>query len=91
MGDNRADSDDSRYRTSSPGGGTIPESAVVGRAFVIIWPTSRWAILPIPATFQQPALNAVALATSTPAITAVSFGTGILAWRRRRRNHSSRK
>src|SRR5580658_5918200 len=28
MGDNRADSDDSRYRTSAPGGGTIPESAV---------------------------------------------------------------
>ena len=27
--------------TSFPGGGTIPESAVVGRAFVIIWPLSR--------------------------------------------------
>jgi signal peptidase I len=30
---------------------------VVGRAFVIIWPPSRWRFLPIPATFEQPALN----------------------------------
>ena len=53
MGDNRADSDDSRYRIGDPGGGTIPESAVVGRAFVIIWPLSRISDLPIPNTFQQ--------------------------------------
>jgi signal peptidase I len=43
-----------------PGGGTIPVSAVIGRAFIIIWPPSRWRILPIPATFQQPALTAAA-------------------------------
>jgi signal peptidase I len=30
---------------------------VIGRAFIIIWPPSRWRILPIPATFEQPALN----------------------------------
>ena len=40
-----------------PGGGTVPESAVIGRAFIIIWPPSRWRILPIPATFETPALN----------------------------------
>jgi signal peptidase I len=57
MGDNRFYSDDSRDHMGDPGGGTIPESAVVGRAFVIIWPLSRWRILPIPATFEQPALN----------------------------------
>ncbi len=57
MGDNRFYSDDSRDHQGDPGGGTIPESAVVGRAFVIIWPPSRWRILPIPATFEQPALN----------------------------------
>jgi signal peptidase I len=33
---------------------------VVGRAFVIIWPPSRWRFLPIPATFEQPKLNAAA-------------------------------
>jgi signal peptidase I len=57
MGDNRYYSDDSRDHMGDPGGGTIPESAVVGRAFIIIWPPSRWRILPIPATFEQPALN----------------------------------
>jgi len=57
MGDNRFYSDDSRDHQGDPGGGTIPESAVIGRAFIIIWPPSRWRILPIPATFQQPALN----------------------------------
>jgi len=53
MGDNRGDSDDSRFRTNDPGGGTIPESAVVGRAFLIIWPLSRVSDLPIPNTFEQ--------------------------------------
>jgi signal peptidase I len=90
MGDNRADSDDSRYRTNAPGGGTIPESAVVGRAFVIIWPTSRWAILPIPSTFQQPALHAAAIATSAPAVAAGSFAAGLLVWRRRTRGARKR-
>jgi signal peptidase I len=58
MGDNRLVSDDSRLHQGDPGGGTIPESAVVGRAFIIIWPPSRWRILPIPATFEQPSLGA---------------------------------
>ena len=57
MGDNRFFSDDSRDHQGDPGGGTIPESAVIGRAFIIIWPPSRWRILPIPATFEQPTLN----------------------------------
>jgi signal peptidase I len=66
MGDNRYYSDDSRDHQDDPGGGTIPESAVIGRAFVIIWPPSRWRFLPIPATFQQPALNQSSAATSPP-------------------------
>jgi signal peptidase I len=37
MGDNRTNSNDSRY-----GLGFIPEDKVVGRAFVIIWPPSRF-------------------------------------------------
>jgi hypothetical protein len=41
-----------------PGGGSIPEDKVVGRAFTIVWPPSRWRILPIPATFKQPRLSA---------------------------------
>jgi signal peptidase I len=58
MGDHRAVSDDSRDHMGYPGGGTIPENMVVGRAFWIVWPPSRWRVLNIPATFEQPALNA---------------------------------
>ena len=47
---------------SDPGDGTIPENHVVGRAFVIVAPISRWRILPIPATFQQPKLTASGVA-----------------------------
>src|SRR5690242_18374776 len=60
MGDHRSVSWDSRGHMSDPGNGTIPENHVVGRAFVIVAPISRWRILPIPATFQQPRLAAAA-------------------------------
>jgi len=66
MGDHRLISDDSRGHQGQPGGGTIPESAVVGRAFVIIWPLSRWRILPIPDTFQQSRLNTAAAGRPAP-------------------------
>lgn len=88
MGDNRADSADSRYHTNDIGGGTIPESAVVGRAFVIIWPLSRVNDLPIPNTFEQPALSAAAKVGSAPPVTvaggAALAGAAVLTWRRRR-------
>jgi signal peptidase I len=58
MGDHRAISYDSRGHMGDPGGGTIPESGVLGRAFVIIWPPSQVGFLNIPATFEQPQLNA---------------------------------
>src|ERR1700744_3277570 len=42
MGDHRDVSYDSRgHRYGFPGGGSIPESAVVGRAFIKIWPVSQ--------------------------------------------------
>ena len=89
MGDNREDSDDSRFREQDPGGGTIPESAVVGRAFLVIWPLSRVSDLPIPNTFQQAGLSAAAaVATAPPATTAGGAalgGAALLVWRRRRR------
>ncbi len=53
MGDHRSVSDDSRLHRGDPGGGTIPENKVVGRAFVIAWPPSRWGFLRIPSTFAQ--------------------------------------
>ena len=72
MGDNRLVSDDSRDHQGDPGGGTVPESAVVGRAFVIIWPSSHWRFLPIPATFEQSSLSASPAAASPPASGAAS-------------------
>jgi signal peptidase I len=70
MGDHRLISDDSRDHPGDPGGGAVPENAVIGRAFVIIWPLSRWRFLPIPATFEQPKLNASAVASGTPPVAA---------------------
>ena len=82
MGDHRAVSYDSRGHIGDPGGGTIPVSGVLGRAFVIIWPPSRWGFLNIPATFEQPQLNAsnAAAGGSTAAlVSAMDNGTPIQA------------
>ena len=51
MGDHRSDSKDSRSYLGDPGGGMVPQSRVVGRAFAIVWPLSRATTLPIPQTF----------------------------------------
>ncbi len=81
-GDHRSVSYDSRGHTGDPGGGTIPQSGVLGRAFVIIWPPSRWGFLDIPATFEQPKLNASSAAAggSAPALeAAMDNGTPVQA------------
>lgn len=57
MGDNRADSADSRYHIHDKYGGMVPIGDVVGHAFVLIWPPSRAGGLGIPATFQQEGLT----------------------------------
>jgi len=80
MGDHRQISDDSRDHQTDPGGGTIPENAVVGRAFVIIWPPSRWRFLPIPDTFEQPKLNASAI-SGTQAAPGADDADGLLSAR----------
>jgi len=67
MGDHRSVSFDSRGHQQDPGNGTIPENRVVGRAFVIVAPVSRWKVLPIPATFQQPQLAQAAALAPAPA------------------------
>jgi signal peptidase I len=80
MGDNRSVSYDSRGHMGDPGGGTIPESGVLGRAFVIIWPPSRWGFLNIPATFEQPQLtasNAAAGGSTAALVAAMDNGTPI--------------
>ena len=42
MGDNRYNSKDSRYNREQPGNGFVPVDNVVGRAFVISWPSAHW-------------------------------------------------
>ena len=81
MGDHRLISDDSRDHLGDPGGGTVPENAVIGRAFVIIWPPSRWRFLPIPSTFEQPKLNASASGTPPAQDAAAQDTAGLLSAR----------
>ncbi|MGH3492778.1 MAG: signal peptidase I [Sciscionella sp.] len=42
MGDNRNNSDDSRYQNGGGLGGLVPVANVIGKARLIIWPISRW-------------------------------------------------
>jgi signal peptidase I len=51
MGDHRDQSADSRAHITDTDQGTIAVDDVVGKAFVIIWPVSRWDTLGTPATF----------------------------------------
>ncbi len=57
MGDNRAVSEDSRCHADLPTEGFVPEDAVIGRAFIIVWPFSRIGLLRVPDTFDQPGLK----------------------------------
>ncbi|WP_103501779.1 MULTISPECIES: signal peptidase I [Streptomyces] len=41
LGDHRSDSSDSRDHLGSPGGGTVAEGRVIGRAEAVVWPPSR--------------------------------------------------
>lgn len=45
MGDNRQNSQDSRYNTNKPGGGFVPMENVVGTAFVKVWPIPDMGLL----------------------------------------------
>ncbi len=53
MGDNRSNSQDSRYHEAQrPGGGMVPEGNVIGRAVAVVWPFAHWSTLPVPAAFD---------------------------------------
>ncbi|HEY0717853.1 MAG TPA: signal peptidase I [Streptosporangiaceae bacterium] len=89
MGDHRDVSYDSRGHRYFPGGGAIPESAVVGRAFIKIWPLSQMGFLHVPSTFSQPKLTAsagpgaaaptslAADSASRPALPVASYALGL--------------
>ena len=58
MGDNRSNSEDSRFHQDLPGGGTVPENDVVGKVYAIVWPFDRAHRLKEPDTFENPKLKA---------------------------------
>jgi len=58
MGDNRGDSRDSRFHLEELNGG-VPVDDVVGRAFLIAYPTERFSSLPVPTIFENPALGSI--------------------------------
>ena len=62
MGDNREDSSDSRLHDCAVRGascepwdrdGTVPESSVIGRAIMVVWPLSKFKVLSVPSAFSQ--------------------------------------
>ncbi|MFC9623026.1 MULTISPECIES: signal peptidase I [Streptomyces] len=89
MGDHRQNSRDSRYHQELPGSGTVSNDEVVGRAIVVAWPINRWATLPVPKTFDQPGLSAVAAAA--PGAIGLAGAVPIVIWRRRAGLNSGRQ
>jgi signal peptidase I len=86
MGDHRQDSLDSRYHQGLPGGGTVSDQEVVGRAIVIAWPVNRWSTLPVPSTFNQSGINSTAsgLLGAAPAALGLAGAVPLVLVRRRR-------
>ena len=66
MGDNRGNSQDSRFHLDLPGQGTVPQEAVVGKVWAVVWPFSRANVLDQPATFRNPQLESSAARRGTP-------------------------
>ncbi|MER0448576.1 signal peptidase I [Streptomyces sp. Edi4] len=83
MGDHRQDSLDSRWHQELPGGGTVSNDEVVGRAFTIAWPLNRLDWLGVPDTFDQPGLSA--MGTAAPAAAGLVGAVPMVLWRRRRK------
>ena len=52
MGDNRGNSADSRMHMGDPGGGFIDKDAVVGKAWLRVWPLSRLGFMSGPDSFD---------------------------------------
>ena len=86
MGDHRQASGDSRYHQDK-NHGFVPIGNVVGRAFVVAWPPTRWSALPVPDTFGQSGINATA--TVAPGAMALVGAVPLVLVRRRVRRLSA--
>jgi signal peptidase I len=89
-GDHRNDSADSRSHTGLPGGGSIPVNKVIGRAFVIVWPFSRFHGLSTPSSFSTLSSATASALPSTVGLAAVLPIAFVRRRRRRRRNTGPR-
>ncbi|HVX45338.1 MAG TPA: signal peptidase I [Mycobacteriales bacterium] len=85
MGDHRNDSADSRCHVDDEYHGTIAVDDVIGKAFVKIWPPSRWDTLGTPATFKDGDAAALLGATPVPFLLGTVAVTPFGLWRHRRR------
>ena len=93
MGDNRGDSSDSRLHDCAIRGadcqpwdtdGTVPESSVIGRAFMVVWPASRLKVLWVPSDFSHIGAAATALQlTALPLTAGVLFAAPLTVLERR--------
>ncbi len=84
MGDHRQDSMDSRYHQNDKNSGFVPVDNVVGRAIVVAWPPTHWSTLPVPDTFDQSGLNA--MANVAPGALGLVGAAPLVLWRRRKIN-----
>ena len=88
MGDHRNDSADSRFHCGAslsscdPVSSTVPVSSVIGKAFVIAWPISRWRTLGTPSTFTS---HTSAMSASALPLLAAALVVAPYWWHRRRR------
>ncbi|WP_435600034.1 signal peptidase I [Streptomyces sp. C10-9-1] len=86
MGDNRQNSQDSRYHMEDVNRGFVPVDEVVGRAVVVAWPLNRLSTLPVPDTYDQPGIDSTASAAAVVAPSALGLAGAVplVLWRRRR-------
>jgi signal peptidase I len=82
MGDHRAASADSRAHRGDPGGGTIATDHVLGRAFVIVWPVDRLAVLNRPAAYAEVGLAAGVASGALPLVAAAGVVFPVAGLRR---------
>jgi signal peptidase I len=84
MGDHRAASADSRAHIGDPGGGTVPEDKVIGRAFAVVWPLKNATGLGVPATYERVPSPVAALGRPWPYALALGAVPPLAMVRRRR-------
>jgi signal peptidase I len=85
MGDHRGASRDSRFYLDNADNGTVPVDRVIGRAFVVVWPLDRTAVLRVPSTFDGPLAAGV---VAVPYALGIVGALPVVALRRRLRRTS---